>query len=602
MMDVWRVAVVRRLSYRTLALLLILACGSVLVLSSVLATVGISRCSVGYERHVIPLSPARDHSETIVPLPAGYYSSSFKVFFYNAQFPSLFPMLSYERSEIIVENFVGSLKERFVFTDNASEAKVFIAIVWPLNNNKVESERETILYSVEKAIHHLAHWNAGMNHFLIELAVQSTQFGILNAIDTENAVTVSSFSGADVLIPPLHPVLGLEHKDVHLTSLFNISAAEELMKSSASFSIERIMLNRTQTQTFAHSYQTQRRYLLYFEGKFSSGSSSNGPTLEKLMAFKKAVERFGKKSSIAADCTGQIANTAVPRAWSLCRSAQERISTSRESTFALIAPPGSTPVIKPQELTRLLEALMSGVVPVLLGRGALPFDDVIDWSKAAIIVPEYFDPDQLIALLSSIDARSVFEFQRHGNFLLKTYFNSFNQVLTSVVLIAQKKRGFPLHFMCDFQPSRAFPFNSQSNCSSRNSVNSFQSYKLQYDATVWNNPPGPHSIPPVSPFQFHSPSVFTDPVIIDGSGQKFTYSAISERFTVVTITYNRTNQLSEFLRRFENCPYLDKIVVVWNNEEPIPENMEIPEIGTPIEVSGNPETIANTVNTRISIV
>ena len=57
-----------------------------------------------------------------------------------------------------------------------------------------------------------------------------------------------------------------------------------------------------------------------------------------------------------------------------------------------------------------------------------------------------------------------------------------------------------------------------------------------------------------------------------------------EKFTIVTLTYHRNDQLLKMLASFEGCPYLAKVVVVWNNEDDPPKNMMWPDIGVPIEV------------------
>ena len=57
-----------------------------------------------------------------------------------------------------------------------------------------------------------------------------------------------------------------------------------------------------------------------------------------------------------------------------------------------------------------------------------------------------------------------------------------------------------------------------------------------------------------------------------------------ESFTIVTLTYHRNEQLLKMLASFEGCPYLAKVVVVWNNEEDPPRSMMWPNIGVPIEV------------------
>lgn len=67
------------------------------------------------------------------------------------------------------------------------------------------------------------------------------------------------------------------------------------------------------------------------------------------------------------DCSG----TTVENDWSLCGTETSRLNILMRSTFALI-PTGS-----PSTTIRLYETLKAAAVPVFLGDGPLPFDEVI---------------------------------------------------------------------------------------------------------------------------------------------------------------------------------------------------------------------------------
>ena len=59
-----------------------------------------------------------------------------------------------------------------------------------------------------------------------------------------------------------------------------------------------------------------------------------------------------------------------------------------------------------------------------------------------------------------------------------------------------------------------------------------------------------------------------------------------EQFTIVILTYQREQVLLSALSRFYGLPYLNKVIVIWNDPlSPPPETMKWPEIGVPIEVS-----------------
>ena len=59
-----------------------------------------------------------------------------------------------------------------------------------------------------------------------------------------------------------------------------------------------------------------------------------------------------------------------------------------------------------------------------------------------------------------------------------------------------------------------------------------------------------------------------------------------EQFTVVMLTYQRNDVLIEALQRLKEVSFLNKVVVVWNNEQGPPHEMQWPNIDIPIEVGG----------------
>ncbi|GMT30915.1 hypothetical protein PFISCL1PPCAC_22212 [Pristionchus fissidentatus] len=56
----------------------------------------------------------------------------------------------------------------------------------------------------------------------------------------------------------------------------------------------------------------------------------------------------------------------------------------------------------------------------------------------------------------------------------------------------------------------------------------------------------------------------------------------AEQFTVVILTYNRDDSLVTILKLLNNCPYLNKVIIVWNNPDRKPEDAW-PTLHVPIE-------------------
>jgi hypothetical protein len=103
---------------------------------------------------------------------------------------------------------------------------------------------------------------------------------------------------------------------------------------------------------------------------------------------------------------------------------------------------------------------------------------------------------------------------------------------------------------------------------------------------MWNSPPGPfysHAYIPEQSSALHN--------------QLPSAQLSEEKFTIVILAYHRDKGLSDILVRLKNCPYLDKVVIVWNNEPTYihPREWEWPNIGVPIEVVRGE---GNTLNNR----
>jgi len=56
-------------------------------------------------------------------------------------------------------------------------------------------------------------------------------------------------------------------------------------------------------------------------------------------------------------------------------------------------------------------------------------------------------------------------------------------------------------------------------------------------------------------------------------------------FSVVILTYDRMEILQQQIAQFKGLPYLNKVIVVWNNPKLPDINLHWPDIGVPVVVS-----------------
>ena len=101
-----------------------------------------------------------------------------------------------------------------------------------------------------------------------------------------------------------------------------------------------------------------------------------------------------------------------------------------------------------------------------------------------------------------------------------------------------------------------------------------------YSEELLNNPPGPFFMYPVTPYRqpyvssmFYEPSnnslSYTKPPVLKGAPFRSTLHGIHppEGLTVVALTYHRSQHLAQFVKGFQGCSFLAKIVIVWNDEK-----------------------------------
>lgn len=196
----------------------------------------------------------------------------------------------------------------------------------------------------------------------------------------------------------------------------------------------------------------------------------------------------------------------------------------KSSTFCLIVSGEKS------GMSILLEALAAQCIPVIINDAVvMPFNEVIDWSRAVVFVRET-SILQTVDELKKYSAQKLDEFRRHGSWLYNKYFNSIEKVTETVFEIISD-RIYP-HFARNYQS--------------------------------WNEQQLSVTVPFVS-----SPS---------------TYSK-NNGFTAVVLTYDRVDSLFTLLEKLSKIPSLIKILVVWNNEYKLPpRSSKWPKISKPMKI------------------
>jgi hypothetical protein len=614
-----------------------------------------------------PWSAAIDHSRCPLDKP-------FKVYLYNhhhsQDFRQFLP-INRQQSLLNVKTLELRLKRKQAWAASPEEACVFLVVLRPLlqisSHAQSERERENGIASFLSSLPYWTfHGSDGRNHIIVDLLESTAQAKqtVFGFVDAGDAIIVSNYvtSGTGILAPPL--------PQAAVSRMKWAPSSGQASASDTYANIERIFAAVNVSHEYSSILPLRRKYLFYFEGSFvESMAHIRLEADSQISMIQKQASSMMENSFIkyAGECKPRNNIPTWNGEWRLCGSSEkERLLRCKDSKFSLILGPlGPEDTPGPTTYRRLIESLKCGSIPIVLGLSRLPFDDVIDWRKAALIFPRTLWRDAL-QIAAAMDNDIMMEFRKQGKFLLNTYFRSPGLIFDSIVAIIRKKFLHPPPMALDFNPTilkksggtlagivktKNVPFSTNTY--------QYRNYALNMGERIWNAPPGPHFVYPVSPFKppsFHSQrearqlplpnsiaallrvvdeqlvkeiskmdrfsalKQFDDllgkgngtrlfqngaalskkalnTLTLSGSkslskrksqsprGGRYVYSKISEMFTIVTLTHHRDEQIAKLIESLEYCPFLHKIVIVWNNEYPIPAEMTLPDTHIPIEVS-----------------
>lgn len=526
-----------------------------------------------------------------------------------------FPVYLYDSDEISVVNegfdIDGFLKTTFkeLFNQNAHMTKepknacIFLVLVGEAlsddeiirNNrysipNESDPQRKNPLNMAN--IKKLPYWGGdGRNHVLINLARRDLSAGsgnAFNGLDTGRAILIqSSFAenqyrnNFDVIVPP---VLGPPSGDVW--------------------------------QECSSMVPARRKYLLTFQGEMKTHNDSI--TLDKAIDDETTLNNFivehlkemanGKsqdKFLLQFECVPatEQKSIGVVRDWMLCGTDSSRKAILKDSTFSLLLSPGIGVVSSTLFQARLYESLRSGAIPVILGADQimLPYAEVIDWRRIAIMLPKA-RITELHFLLRAVPDNDLLSMRRQGRVIWERYFSTVQATIDTIIACLRDRLGIPPRpikpyisqsvFNASFVPLKSDPpvldAEPEESLGPIEPPYASPSFKRNYTALLtqfkesWNDWIDPFLLYPHLPFDpvLSSDAKFTGSHLgfrpigkgSGGAGKEFAEALGGnyprEQFTIVMLTYEREQVLMDSLGRLYGLPYLHKVVVVWNSPKP----------------------------------
>ncbi|XP_050542676.1 exostosin-3 isoform X2 [Daktulosphaira vitifoliae] len=503
-------------------------------------------------------------------------TSGFPFYFYNNDENSKITSVSFNKIVLQV------LRYNAHFTNSSNNACVYVALIGEIDSEITNNQ-----------LKNLSFWGGdGRNHILIYLTKkifeppkydENINFG--RSIIAQSFWNKTNFRlGHDILLPAC---IGPPGGEVWIDSPYMLPA--------------------------------RRKYLLSFEGyknvNFLNNNQQNFVEMMNEFISKTSVDQFYLKTN----CDNQRIESNIID-WCLCGTEISRKSFLMLSTFTLIPAPLDKDMISTaMSQTRLYESLKFGAIPVFLeyDKIGLPFDEVLDWCKAAICLAGERIPE-LHWLLRTVSDNDILSMRKQGRMLYEKYLSTVQAVLDTTLSIVRNRIGIPPLPVIDipspsifnenFKPIKMEPIIPDAepeeslgplepSYASPVFLRNFTIMKLQgYE--LWNGWGDPFKLYPYTPFDILLPS---DAKFIGsgkgfrpinngagGAGKEFCQSlggnSPREQFTIVILTYERDQVLMNSLSRLNGLPYLNKVIVVWNSPKPPLEDLRWPEIGVPIHV------------------
>lgn len=574
----------------------------------------------------LPIRLLPDKDDVTFPLPKSNRNCRLHNCFDYSRCPltSGFPVYVYNSDDypfgssldpLIKQAFEATVRTNVYVTENANIACVYIILVGEMQEPVMPKPTE-----LEQQLHSLPYWRTdGHNHLIISLSRKSETQNFIYNISTGRAMIAQSTfydvqyrPGFDIVVSPL----------VHAMSEPNFLEIPPQVpvkrKYLFSFQGEKI-------ESLRSSLQEVRSFEEEIEGNAPADYD------DRIITTLKAVQDSKLDFVLVEFTCKNQPKVSLPTEWALCGERDDRLELLKLSTFALIITPGDTRlVISAGCAMRLFEALEVGAIPVVLGEQVqLPYNDVIRWNEAALIIPK---PriTEVHFLLRSISDNDLLAMRRQGRFLWETYFSTSDNVFSTVLAIIRTRIQIPAApireetaveiphrsgkaagtdpNMADNGDLDLGPVETEPPYASPKYLRNFTLTAMDIYRN-WNSAPGPFHLFPYTPFdpvlpseaKFLGSGTGFRPIGggAGGSGKEF-QAALGgnvprEQFTVVMLTYEREEVLMNSLERLNGLPYLNKVVVVWNSPKLPSEDLLWPDIGVPIMVV---RTEKNSLNNR----
>lgn len=286
-----------------------------------------------------------------------------------------------------------------------------------------------------------------------------------------------------------------------------------------------------------------------------------------------------------------------------CFNLETRLNHLIQSKFTLLLKTNSKQQWSNENTLRLIEALNTGCIPVLIESDLkLPLDNLIAWNEIIIRIP-LAKINYLSSILVNINENELRLRQIKAKNVYQAYFSSHTIMFKTLIASIQFKFNLQLMSMSNIQSTELKmkindetlirnitttatndEFLGKINQKPISSRKYFNNYTLnQY--LIWNKYYYPFNLFPSTPFDeqttttgnYYKLNIEFTHLIGGFDGKLFHYTLDGnlneEQFTIVILTFKREQNLLNLLETYVNLAYLNSILIIWNeiNTEPSKE-------------------------------
>ena len=268
-------------------------------------------------------------------------------------------------------------------------------------------------------LHNLPYWGNGLNHLIIILQsnVESVHLQKRWGIDFGQAVLAKSIFERSFF----QHYKFRNHHDLVVPAL-----------------VDAITVHNIDYKDLPMLAPIYRRFLLTFAGCMPAQVDS------KTKSFYQAL-RNHTDTSIYLNCKPGTSER-TQNEWTICAEDQFRKWTLSNATYSLVpVPMGQEKHSSWSFQVRLAEALKYGSIPVCIGHASPPFpySEILDWRRAALVVPTKVSAVELIKILVTYSPNDVFELRRQGRHLWTSYFSTPRAILETSLLVLRNRYLIP---------------------------------------------------------------------------------------------------------------------------------------------------------------